>query len=67
MGMTRSPKPYRVEWRYGANEHWRLMHEADSHEEALELAEDAAKTHGGSSRVIVQHVIARCGAFSKAA
>lgn len=62
-----SPMPYRVEQRYGANTHWTLVNEAETHEEAHEIADDHVRTHGGSARVIVQHVIARYGQFAKAA
>lgn len=58
MSMEWSPKPYRVEWRFGRT-HWTLHDEADEHEEAIELADAAVKAHRGEARVVVQHVIHR--------
>jgi hypothetical protein len=50
-------KPYRVDHRIGRT-HWLLQLETDTHEDALNMANDAA-TKGGESRVIAQHVIER--------
>lgn len=53
-------KPYRVEHKHADMAQWLLVDEAETHDEALELAEAFPKAHKGfKTRVVAQHVIER--------
>lgn len=55
-----NPKPYRVERRLHVGQPWMLVEEADSHGDALRIADRTVDQWDGFARVVVQHVIHRC-------